>query len=159
MRHGDRQGVGVGATANGTEGPTLLALLDAVAVPVIAAAGIATARGVAAVLAAGADGARVSTRFIAAAESDAHPAWIEAVIAADATDAVVSSVFNAGLPEPGPIACCAGRSKPPRHSPTPTPASSASRASSSRFRATAPNHRHANRRARSRPCRSSLASP
>ena len=88
------------------EGPTMLPLLDgvlnAVTVPVVAAGGIATARGVAAVLAAGADGARVGTRFIAAAESDAHPAWVEAVIAADADEAVVSSVFNAGLPEPGP---------------------------------------------------------
>ena len=88
------------------EGPTLLALLDgvldAVTVPVVAAGGIATARGVAAALAAGADGARVGTRFIAAAESDAHPAWVDAVIAARAEDAVVSSLFNAGLPEPGP---------------------------------------------------------
>ena len=59
------------------EGPALLPLLDAVlaavAVPVVAAGGIATARGVAAALAAGADGVRVGTRFIAAAESDAHP--------------------------------------------------------------------------------------
>ena len=88
------------------EGPTLLALLDgvldAVSVPVVAAGGIATARGVAAVLAAGADGARVGTRFIAAAESDAHPAWVAAVIAAHAEDAVVSDLFNAGLPQPGP---------------------------------------------------------
>ena len=88
------------------EGPTLLALLDgvldAVTVPVVAAGGIATARGVAAVLAAGADGARVGTRFMAAAESDAHPAWVEAVIAARAEDAVVSTAFNVGLPEPGP---------------------------------------------------------
>jgi NAD(P)H-dependent flavin oxidoreductase YrpB (nitropropane dioxygenase family) len=89
-----------------TEGPALLALLDAVleavAVPVVAAGGIATARGVAAALAAGADGVRVGTRFIAAAESDAHPAWVRAVIAADARDSVVSTAFNVGLPEPGP---------------------------------------------------------
>jgi len=89
-----------------SEGPTMLALLDgvldAVTVPVVAAGGIATARGVAAVLAAGADGARVGTRFIAAAESDAHPAWVAAVIAASADEAVVSTVFNAGLPEPRP---------------------------------------------------------
>jgi nitronate monooxygenase len=88
------------------EGPTLLALLDgvldAVAVPVVGAGGIATARGVAAVLAAGADGVRVGTRFIAAAESDAHPQWVDAVIAARAEEAVVSTAFNAGLPEPGP---------------------------------------------------------
>jgi nitronate monooxygenase len=88
------------------EGPTLLALLDAVvdavSVPVIAAGGIASARGVAAAFAAGAQGVRVGTPFIAAAESDAHPAWVQAVIDADAEDAVVSTAFNVGLPEPGP---------------------------------------------------------
>jgi NAD(P)H-dependent flavin oxidoreductase YrpB (nitropropane dioxygenase family) len=88
------------------EGPTLMALLDAVldaiAIPVVAAGGIATARGVAAALAAGADGVRVGTRFIAAAESDAHPAWVRAVIDASAEEAVVSEAFNVGLPEPGP---------------------------------------------------------
>ncbi len=88
------------------EGPTLLplldAVLDAVSIPVIAAGGIATPRGVAAALAAGADGVRVGTRFIAAAESDAHPAWIDAVIHAGAADAVVSTAFNVGLPVPGP---------------------------------------------------------
>jgi nitronate monooxygenase len=84
------------------EGPALLPLLDAVlsatSLPVIAAGGIASARGVAAVLAAGALAARVGTRFIAAAEADAHPAWVQAVIDADATDAVVSTEFNAGSP-------------------------------------------------------------
>ena len=71
-------------------------------IPVVAAGGIASARGVAAAFAAGADGVRVGTRFIAAAESDAHPAWVQAVIEADATDSVVSTLFNVGLPEPGP---------------------------------------------------------
>ena len=88
------------------EGPALLPLLDAVlaavSVPVIAAGGIATARGVAAAMAAGADGVRVGTRFIAASESDAHPEWVAAVLAAGAEDAVVSSAFNEGLPQPGP---------------------------------------------------------
>jgi nitronate monooxygenase len=88
------------------EGPTLLALLDgvldAVSLPVIAAGAIATARGVAAAFAAGADGVRVGTRFIAAAESDAHPAWVQAVIDAGPADAVVSDAFNVGLSEPGP---------------------------------------------------------
>ena len=88
------------------EGPALLplldAVLDAVGVPVIAAGGIATARGVAAALAAGADGARVGTRFIAAAESDAHPAWVRAVVEAPAEASVVSTAFNAGMAEPGP---------------------------------------------------------
>ncbi len=88
------------------EGATLLPLLDAVletvSLPVVAAGGIATARGVAAVLAAGADGARIGTRFIAATESDAHPDWVRAVIGASAEDAVVSTAFNAGMPQPGP---------------------------------------------------------
>ena len=88
------------------EGPTLLPLLDAVldgvSLPVIAAGGIATRRGVAAALAAGARGVRVGTRFIAAAESDAHPAWIDALIGAGAEDSVVSTAFNVGLPVPGP---------------------------------------------------------
>jgi nitronate monooxygenase len=88
------------------EGPTLLplldAVLDAVSIPVVAAGGIATARGVAAALAAGAAGVRVGTRFIAAAESDAHPRWVAAVLDAVATDAVVSDAFNTGLVPPGP---------------------------------------------------------
>jgi nitronate monooxygenase len=88
------------------EGPTLLPLLDtvleAVSIPVVAAGGIASARGVAAALAAGADAVRVGTRFIASAESDAHPRWIDAVLAAQPTDAVVSHAFNVGLPVPGP---------------------------------------------------------
>jgi nitronate monooxygenase len=88
------------------EGPALIplldAVLDAVSIPVIAAGGIATRRGVAAVFAAGADGVRVGTRFIASAESEAHPAWIEAVVRAGAGEAVVSSAFNVGMPTPGP---------------------------------------------------------
>lgn len=88
------------------EGPALLPLLDAVlaaiTLPVIAAGGIATARGVAAASAAGADAVRVGTRFIAAAESDAHPEWVQAVIAATAEDSIVSMVFNNGMPVPGP---------------------------------------------------------
>jgi NAD(P)H-dependent flavin oxidoreductase YrpB (nitropropane dioxygenase family) len=88
------------------EGPTLLPLLDgvldAVSVPVVAAGGIATARGVAAVLAAGASGVRVGTRFIASAESDAHPDWVAAVLAAGPEDAVVSEAYNEGLVPPGP---------------------------------------------------------
>src|SRR4051794_18526959 len=69
------QGVGAGGHVRGTIG--VLALLDevleAVDVPVLAAGGIGTGRALAAVLAAGADGARVGTRFVAAEESDAHP--------------------------------------------------------------------------------------
>jgi nitronate monooxygenase len=88
------------------EGPALLPLLEAVltavSIPVIAAGGIATARGVAAALAAGAEGVRVGTRFVASAESNAHPAWIRAIVEAKPEDAVVSTAYNVGLPVPGP---------------------------------------------------------
>jgi nitronate monooxygenase len=53
--------------------PLLAEVLDAVEVPVVAAGGIATARGVAACLAAGASAARVGTRFLATEESGGHP--------------------------------------------------------------------------------------
>ncbi len=88
------------------EGAALLPLLDAVlgavSIPVVAAGGIATRRGVAAALAAGASAARVGTRFIASDESDAHPIWQRAIVAARAVDAVVSSAYNVGMPVPGP---------------------------------------------------------
>ena len=88
------------------EGPELRVLLDAtlaaVSIPVIAAGGIATAADVAEALDAGAAGVRVGTRFIAAEESEAHPAWIAALIEATADDSVVSHAFNVGMPVPGP---------------------------------------------------------
>ena len=88
------------------EGPALMALLEAVlgavSVPVIAAGGIATERGVAAALAGGAAAVRVGTRFIASDEADAHPEWKQAVIAERAEDAVVSTAYNNGMPVPGP---------------------------------------------------------
>ncbi|WP_214366721.1 NAD(P)H-dependent flavin oxidoreductase [Pseudonocardia sp. H11422] len=68
--------------------PLLSAVLEAVPVPVLAAGGIADPRALAAVLAAGAAGARIGTRFIAAQESGAHPDYVAAVLdaAADATE-------------------------------------------------------------------------
>jgi NAD(P)H-dependent flavin oxidoreductase YrpB (nitropropane dioxygenase family) len=77
-------------------------VLSATSLPVIAAGGIATARGVAAALAAGAQGVRAGTRFVAAVESEAHPEWVRAILAAHADDAVVSDAFNAGMAVPGP---------------------------------------------------------
>ena len=65
------QGIEAGGHVRGRIGllPLLDGVLDAVNVPVLAAGGIATARTMAAALAAGADGVRVGTRFVAAAES------------------------------------------------------------------------------------------
>src|SRR4051812_7993287 len=83
----------------------LLALLDevlgAVDAPVLAAGGIGSGRALAAVLAAGADGARVGTRFVAAAESDAHPRYVAALIAARPEDTVLGSTFIYGWDAPG----------------------------------------------------------
>jgi NAD(P)H-dependent flavin oxidoreductase YrpB (nitropropane dioxygenase family) len=50
------------------------------------------------VLATGAAGVRVGTRFIAAQESNAHPDYVEAVIAARAEDSVRTSVFHVDCP-------------------------------------------------------------
>jgi len=76
-----------------------LALLDqvlgAVDVPVLAGGGIGTGRRLAAVLAAGAAGARVGTRFVAAAEADEHPTYVQALTAAEAKDTIYTEAFSA----------------------------------------------------------------
>lgn len=84
------QGIGAGGHPHGMLGllPLLSAVLDEVAIPVLAAGGIGNARALAAVLAAGAAGARRSTRFVAAQEPSAHPVYVDALIRARAEDAV-----------------------------------------------------------------------
>lgn len=74
-------------------------VLEVVEVPVLAAGGIGSGRTMAAALAAGADGVRVGTRFIAAEESEAHPQYIEALIMAEAKDTVYTDVFSYGWPD------------------------------------------------------------
>ena len=78
--------------------PLLDAVLDAVEIPVVAAGGIASARGVAAVLAAGADGVRVGTRFLASEEADTPDVYRDALIAARAEDTVLTDRFSADGP-------------------------------------------------------------
>jgi nitronate monooxygenase len=72
------------------------AVVDAVDVPVVAAGGIADGRGVAAVLALGAAGAWVGTRFLLAEESCAHPEYRKLLLAAGAADTVHSVLFDVG---------------------------------------------------------------
>jgi len=95
------QGIEAGGHVRGQVG--LLALLDqiieAVDVPVLAAGGIGTGRDLAAVLAAGADGVRLGTRFVAAEEAGAHPTYVKALIAAEAEDTVYTEVFSVGWPD------------------------------------------------------------
>ena len=74
--------------------PLLSQVLDAVEVPVVAAGGIATPRGVAAVLAAGAAAARVGTVLLATEEAGAHPQYVAALLAAAGEDAVLTDRFS-----------------------------------------------------------------
>ena len=68
--------------------------------PIVAAGGIASAERVAQVIAAGADGVRVGTRFVAAAESGAHPDYIAALIhARGERDTVITTQFDDGWPD------------------------------------------------------------
>jgi nitronate monooxygenase len=73
--------------------PLLSAVLDELHVPVLAAGGISDGRSLAAVLAAGAAGARVGTRFIATDESGAHPLYKQAVIDASLDSTEISDSF------------------------------------------------------------------
>lgn len=79
---------------NGLDELTTLTLVpqvaDAVSIPVIAAGGIADARGVIAALALGADGVQMGTRFVAARESIAHQNFKDAVVNASDTDTVIT---------------------------------------------------------------------
>lgn len=74
------------------------AVADAVEIPVLAAGGIADARGVAAALALGADGVWVGTRFLLAEEAPIHPAYRKLLLAAGETATVYSSTFDGGWP-------------------------------------------------------------
>jgi NAD(P)H-dependent flavin oxidoreductase YrpB (nitropropane dioxygenase family) len=92
------QGVEAGGHLRGTTPLlTLLAqVVPAVAVPVVAAGGHATGAALAAVLNAGAAGARVGTRFLASAESGAHPEYVAALLAASAEDTVRTTAYGKG---------------------------------------------------------------
>jgi len=94
------QGIEAGGHVRGRLGllPLLAEVLDAVSCPVVAAGGIGTARAVAAVLAAGASAVRVGTRFVAAAESGAHPLYVDALIAASAEDTILTEAFSRSWP-------------------------------------------------------------
>lgn len=65
-------------------------VVDAVTVPVIAAGGIGDGRGLAAVLALGAQGVQMGTRFVCAAECTVHPRIKERIIKARDRDTVVT---------------------------------------------------------------------
>jgi nitronate monooxygenase len=76
--------------------PLLQDVLDAVQVPVLAAGGIGTARGLAAVLAAGAAGAWVGTAFLACTEAATSVGARERLLSAGDTDTAYGRVFDVG---------------------------------------------------------------
>lgn len=65
----------------------------------VAAGGIGTAADVVAAFDAGADAVRIGTRFLAAVESDAHPDYVDQLIAASPADTVLTAAFGHGWPD------------------------------------------------------------
>jgi NAD(P)H-dependent flavin oxidoreductase YrpB (nitropropane dioxygenase family) len=96
------QGFEAGGHVRGTV--TTLALIpevrDAIGdLPMIAAGGIADGRGLAAVLALGADGAAFGTRFLASEESSAHPIFKRRLLTAHASETVLTKLYDVGWPD------------------------------------------------------------
>jgi nitronate monooxygenase len=96
------QGVEAGGHVRGTT--TTMALIPAVRdaigdLPMVAAGGLGDGRGLAAVIALGADGGVFGTRFLVANESAAHRDYKKAVIAARAEDTLYTTLFDVGWPE------------------------------------------------------------
>jgi len=79
---------------NGFDDVTTLCLIpqvvDAVKVPVVAAGGIADARGFVAAFALGAEGVQMGTRFVATHESIAHEKMKKAIVEANDTDTLIT---------------------------------------------------------------------
>jgi nitronate monooxygenase len=90
------QGMEAGAHVRGYDAllPLLSSVVEELSIPVLAAGGIADARGVAAVIGAGAAGARIGTRFIASDESGAHPLYKAAVVEAAGADTQITDMFS-----------------------------------------------------------------
>lgn len=74
-------------------------VVDAVSpTPVVAAGGIADARGVVAALALGAEGVVLGTRFLATPEANVHPLYQQRVVEASEEDTVRTTLFGRGWP-------------------------------------------------------------
>jgi nitronate monooxygenase len=95
------QGTEAGGHVRGTQPlDTVFAeTLAEVGIPVIAAGGIAGPERVVALLEADAAAVRIGTKFVAAEESAAHPAYVERLIAASASDTVLTEAFRNGWPD------------------------------------------------------------
>ena len=96
-RHGVDAVIAEGYEAGGHNGfdelPTMVLVpevVDAVKIPVVAAGGIADARGFVAALALGADGVQMGTRFVATRECIAHSAFKEMIVNATDTGTMIT---------------------------------------------------------------------
>lgn len=76
--------------------------LEATGLPVLAAGGVATGRGLAAVLAAGAEGAFVGTALLASPEAFGPDYAVGKLLAADSADTVYTTVFDQARHQPWP---------------------------------------------------------
>ncbi|MEV4617627.1 nitronate monooxygenase [Asanoa sp. NPDC049573] len=96
------QGWEAGGHVRGTTATMVLvpAVVDAVGpIPVMAAGGISDGRGLAAVLALGAQGAWLGTRFLATTEAFAHPLYRQRLVDGTAEDTVHTRCFDGGWPD------------------------------------------------------------
>jgi NAD(P)H-dependent flavin oxidoreductase YrpB (nitropropane dioxygenase family) len=102
--------------------PLLRAVRTRLDLPLVASGGIGSGAAVAAALGAGADAVRIGTRLVATLESDAHPAYVDALIAASARDTVITEAFAQGWPDaPHRVlrSCVASDVDPALRSPSP----------------------------------------
>jgi nitronate monooxygenase len=73
-------------------------LMEARQTPVVASGGIGDGKGIRKALLGGASAAMLGTRFVATAESNAHPVYKRALIKAHAKDTVLTTCFQDGWP-------------------------------------------------------------
>ena len=93
------QGLEAGGHVRGTESrQNLLQELTDLATPIVAAGGIGSAADAAQALDSPAAAVRVGTRFLAATESNAHTAYVDALIGASRDDTVITTEFDVGWP-------------------------------------------------------------
>jgi nitronate monooxygenase len=97
------QGVEAGGHVEGAT-PLVQLLRDMqveVELPIVAAGGIADRESAQAAMTAGADAVACGTTFLAAGEADVHPAYLERLLRAAATDTVLTTIFDGGWPDHG----------------------------------------------------------
>jgi len=96
-------------------------IADAVAIPVIAAGGIADARGVAAALILGASAVHIGTGFLRTPEAKTHPAYADRLARTEAHDTVVTRYFSGKPGRAAGIAYVRAAAAPDAPPPTPYP--------------------------------------